>query len=72
MRKLPFKMLKSSGVIVVLEYIVKILAIGIVPENRRPSSSTAWLLLILFFPAVGVPAFLAIGSPYNSARRSKI
>lgn len=72
MRKLPFKMLKSTGVIVVLEYIVKILAIGIVPENRRPSSSTAWLLLILFFPAVGVPAFLTIGSPYNSARRSKI
>ena len=37
--------LLGTGVFVVVEYVIKILAIGIVPENRRPSSSTAWLLL---------------------------
>lgn len=58
--------------IVVLEYAVKIIAIGVVPENRRPSSSTAWLLLILFLPVVGVPLFLILGSPYINARRSEI
>ena len=41
---------------IVIEYIVKIIAVGVVPENRRPSSSSAWLLLILFVPIVGIPA----------------
>ncbi|SJM61708.1 cardiolipin synthase [Gulosibacter sp. 10] len=62
----------GTTIYVVIEYIVKILAIGIVPENRRPSSSTAWLLLILFLPIVGVPLFLIIGSPYINARRARI
>ncbi|MFC2473066.1 MAG: hypothetical protein ACFNS9_04740, partial [Actinomyces sp.] len=30
---------------VVIEYLIKIAALGTVPENRRPSSSTAWLLM---------------------------
>lgn len=63
---------KGTSVFVVLEYLVKVLAIGIVPENRRPSSSTAWLLLILFLPVVGVPLFLLFGSPYVSGRRASI
>ena len=44
-----------SAAFVVIEYAIKIVAIGVVPENRRPSSSTAWLLLILFLPVVGLP-----------------
>ena len=35
---------------VVIEYLIKIAALGTVPENRRPSSSTAWLLLIFLLP----------------------
>ena len=58
--------------LLVLEYLVKIVAIGVVPENRRPSSSQAWLLLILLLPAVGVPLFLLIGSPYIQGRRHRI
>ena len=38
---------------VVIEYLIKIAALGTVPENRRPSSSTAWLLLIFLLPLVG-------------------
>ncbi|MBR7513465.1 PLDc N-terminal domain-containing protein, partial [Mycobacterium tuberculosis] len=57
---------------IVIEYIVKIIAIGVVPENRRPSSSSAWLLLILFLPIVGIPLFLLIGSPYINRRRARI
>lgn len=64
--------LLGTGVFVVVEYVIKILAIGIVPENRRPSSSTAWLLLILFVPVVGVPLFLTLGSPYVNGRRARI
>jgi cardiolipin synthase len=54
------------------EYLIKLVAIGTVPENRRPSSSSAWLLLILFLPVVGFPLFLLIGSPYVHGRRSRI
>lgn len=57
---------------IAIEYLVKIIAIGVVPENRKPSSSTAWLLLILFLPVVGVPLYLLIGSPYINSRRSRI
>lgn len=58
--------------VLVLEYVIKVVAIGVVPENRRPSSSQAWLLLILFLPAVGLPLFLLIGSPYVTGRRHRL
>ena len=45
----------STGTWVVLEYAIKIVALGVIPENRRPSSSTAWLVLIFFLPFVGLP-----------------
>lgn len=54
------------------EYLIKFVAIGTVPENRRPASSSAWLLLILFLPVVGFPLYWLIGSPYVHGRRSKI
>lgn len=57
---------------IAIEYIVKIIAVGVVPENRRPSSSSAWLLLILFVPIIGIPAFLMLGSPYINQRRARI
>lgn len=59
-------------VFIVIEYLVKIIAIGVVPENRKPSSSMGWLLLILFLPIVGVPLFLILGSPYVDRRRAAI
>jgi cardiolipin synthase len=36
-----------------LDLAIKIVALGLVPEGRRPSSASAWLLLILFLPVVG-------------------
>lgn len=58
--------------LIVIEYAVKIIAVGVVPEDRRPSSSSAWLLLILFVPLVGIPLFLMLGSPYINRRRARI
>lgn len=59
-------------VIPVVDYGIKIAAIGLVPEGRRPSSSTAWLLIILLVPIVGLPLFLLMGSPYIDRRRHRI
>lgn len=56
----------------IADYVIKVIAIGFVPEGRRPSSSTAWLLAILLLPYVGLPLFLLMGSPYINARRHKV
>jgi cardiolipin synthase len=61
-----------TGAALVLEYVLKFLAIGTVPENRRPASSSAWLLLILFLPFVGFPLYWVIGSPWVRGRRIRI
>ena len=61
-----------ATVIVVADYLIKFIALGTVPENRRPASSQAWLLLILFVPLIGLPLFLLIGSPYVAGRRHRI
>lgn len=58
-----------AAIWVVIEYAIKIAALGTVPENRRPSSSTAWLLLIFLLPFVGFPLYLLIGSPWVHGRR---
>ncbi|MDO4929232.1 MAG: cardiolipin synthase [Corynebacterium sp.] len=59
-------------VLLIIDYSIKILAIGIVPEGRRPSSSTAWLLAILLLPYVGLPLFLLMGSPWINRRRHRV
>ena len=38
----------------IIDYSIKLVAIGFVPENRRPSSSNAWLLVILALPYLGL------------------
>ena len=53
-----------ASIWVTLEYVIKIAALGTVPENRRPSSSTAWLLLIFLLPVVGLPLYIFLGSPW--------
>jgi len=42
-----------------LDLAITVIALGLVPEGRRPSSATAWLLLILFLPVIGLVAFFA-------------
>lgn len=59
-------------VLLIIDYAIKIVAIGFVPENRRPSSSTAWLLAILLLPFVGLPLFLLMGSNYINRRRHEV
>ncbi|MCK0110768.1 cardiolipin synthase [Ornithinimicrobium sp. F0845] len=57
---------------IVLETGLKLYAVGTVPENRRPASSSAWLLLILFLPLVGFPLYWLIGSPWVRGRRHEV
>ena len=61
-----------SLLLVVADFIVKVVALGFIPENRRPSSATAWLLAVFLIPFVGILAFLLIGSPYVDRGRRRI
>ncbi len=46
-----------------LDWAIRIGAIFVVPQNRKPSSGTAWLLLIFLLPTFGLLAYIVLGSP---------
>ncbi len=56
---LPEWILIALGVI---DLILKIIALGWIPHNRRPSVALAWLLAIFLMPYAGLLLFLIIGS----------
>ncbi|AZH82980.1 cardiolipin synthase [Plantibacter sp. PA-3-X8] len=47
----------------VLDFIIRVIAVIVVPRNRRPTAGMAWLLAIFLIPYIGVLAFLLIGNP---------
>ena len=52
--------LTTSGYVLVV--LLNIVALLIVPRNRKPSSGTAWLLVIFLLPFLGWILFLILGS----------
>lgn len=44
-----------------LEVVLRIVALGVIPGNRKPSTGMAWLLLILIEPIIGFTIFLLVG-----------
>ena len=58
------------GVLLVLmDYVIKFLAIGVLPSNKKPSSAMAWLILILIIPFAGFIIFLFLGRTNVGAKR---
>ncbi len=53
----------------VLSYLIGILALFIIPANRKPGEATAWLLLIFLAPILGAILFLLLGNPKLSQWR---
>ncbi len=53
----------------VTSFSAKVLALGVIPGNRRPSTGVAWLLLILLSPIIGLVAFGFLGSARVGRRR---
>ncbi len=51
-----------AGVLLVIDFMIRIVALIVVPRNRRPQTAMAWLLAIFFIPYVGVILFLIVGS----------
>ena len=40
--------------IYITDLLVKVIALGVVPKNRRPGTAMAWLLAIFLIPGVGL------------------
>jgi len=58
--------------VLLIDVVIKIIALGTIPRNRRPSSSLAWLLLITLTPVFGLILFFLIGSPFVRGRRERV
>lgn len=48
---------------------IRIVVLGVIPGNRRPTTAMAWLLCIFFLPYVGLALFLMFGNFQLSKRR---
>ena len=55
--------------LVVAEVVVVVLALGVIPGNRKPSTGMAWLILVLAVPYFGIIAFLLFGSTSVGRKR---
>ena len=55
--------------LILLDWTIKLLAIGVLPSNRKPSSAMAWLILILIIPFAGFVIFLFLGRTNVGAGR---
>ena len=59
-------------VIVVADVVLRLVALGVIPGNRKPSTGMAWLLLILLAPIPGFGIFLVFGSTRVGRRRHEV
>lgn len=59
----------AAVLVIAFDFGIRIAAIAYIPNNRKPSAATAWLLAIFFIPVIGGIAFLLIGSNKLSKKR---
>ncbi|MFI7584230.1 cardiolipin synthase [Kocuria sp. M1N1S27] len=62
----------AAAVLFAVDLVIRLVALGTVPHNRRPSAAWGWLLVIFFFPIFGGLVFLVLGrSDLPEARKQK-
>jgi len=49
-------------VLVVVDFVIRVLSVVLIPRNRRPQTALAWLLAIFFIPYIGIGLFLLLGT----------
>lgn len=58
-----------SALILLVDLAIRIVVLGVIPGNRRPTTAMAWLLCIFFLPYIGLLLFLMFGNFRLSRRR---
>ncbi len=62
-----------AALYVIFEWLIRLIALFVVPLRRPPVTATAWLLMIFFQPVLGIIFYLFVGRPRASkARQAKI
>lgn len=56
-------------ILTLLDFAIRVLALGIIPGNRRPTTAMAWLLCIFIVPTLGLLLFVLFGNFRLSRRR---
>jgi cardiolipin synthase len=56
-------------VLLLVDLVIRIVALGWIPHNRRPSVALGWLLAIFLIPYVGILVFVLLGSAKLPKRR---
>ncbi len=59
----------------ICEWVIRLVMIPVVTSRRKPDTAMAWLLVIFFWPEVGLVLFLAFGSrrlPWNLWRHKRV
>jgi cardiolipin synthase len=57
--------------VLLIDIVIRVIAIIVVPRNRKPTVAMAWLLAIYFIPFIGVFLFLLIGNPRLPRKRRR-
>ncbi|PRI12636.1 cardiolipin synthase [Leucobacter massiliensis] len=55
----------------IIDNVIRIVALFVVPRNRRPTAGMAWLMAIFLFPVPGLLLFLVIGSKRLPRKREQ-
>jgi len=64
--------LSLATILILADFIIRVVAVIYVPRNRRPQTALAWLLAIFFIPYIGILLFLLVGnSKLPKGRRRK-
>ncbi len=66
---LPMASAWLSALVLLVDLAIRIVVLGVIPGNRRPTTAMAWLLCIFFLPYVGLILFLMFGNFRLSRRR---
>ena len=61
-----------GAVLVAADFLIKVIALGVIPGNRKPAAGMAWLILIMVIPFGGILLFLLFGqNSVGKDRRAK-
>ncbi len=61
----------AGALLTLTQLTLYVVALGVIPGGRKPSTGMAWLILILAVPLLGFVAFLFVGSTHVERKRHR-
>ncbi|WP_159617236.1 cardiolipin synthase [Arthrobacter zhaoguopingii] len=56
----------------IVDFAIRLAALGFVPHNRRPAAALGWLAVIFFIPLIGLALYLLFGNSRLDGRRKRL